>query len=557
MTSTDSFDGPQRTITRAQLLQRAGVSVGGLLVAPSLLAACGSSAGSGPAPGGAGGGKAALNPLRLAIAQPTPVLDLATSTTRSTEITATLAGEPLLAYDSTLKMVPRLAQSFTVESPTRFVIGLRSGVKFSDGSPVTAEDVVASLQRHVDPSKSASQLAPNFASYASVRARGSDAVVVTLKQPDPLAPAALILALVMPAAFIRRHEGKIGTPTTLPPGTGPFKVTQFQPGAKAVLEPNAHWRGARPAAKRITFAYLQDEQAMRLGAQSSAFDVAFSLSPTQSEAWKAISGFEVRSAPGVESLMLSFNMGKAPWSDPHVRRAVTHCWNGPGVVAGVLGSSAQAATSIVPPALWSQLVSDPAQVEEIYAGLQQYPFSIDQAKQEIAKSSVPRGFEATIAYPSVAAEAGNALQNFAKNLEAIGVKLTLRQVSTDAWLQRVLGDKDKLGIEILSLTPVTADPMKLLNLVVPSAAATPNGFNLANYKSSAVDALIARQRTAQQAERTALITQIVNQLSTDLPYLPLWWPQTLMAIGSNVSFPGFTAFSNGWDVANRIVARRA
>src|SRR5262245_57830068 len=173
MAAGDPAPNEPLRLDRRQLLR--GIGLGGAALAvPGLLAACGSSGGSGGSPGGSTSSapgnvsNADIPSLQWALNTSTIVgLDIATAFEANSQIVAVSGLEGLLGVSDQLTLVPLLATSWKYDRPNlKYVFQLRQGVKFWDGTPMTADDVAFSLSRHIDP-KVSSQIAGYFANVAS------------------------------------------------------------------------------------------------------------------------------------------------------------------------------------------------------------------------------------------------------------------------------------------------------------------------------------------------------------------------------------------------------
>jgi peptide/nickel transport system substrate-binding protein len=228
----------------------------------------------------------------------------------------------------------------------------------------------------------------------------------------------------------------------------------------------------------------------------------------------------------------------APWSDVHVRRAVAHCWDGAGFVEGPLKGLGQVSNGMAFPWQWLSVMS-PAQVKAYFKSLPKYPFSVAAAKAELAKSSVPNGFSASIGYPSSATNYGLALQSLAANLQQLGIKLTVTEETPSAWLNYLYGHKN-FGLTAVIFGPDYADASDFLVQSYLSSAAVPQGFNLANVKVPALDrALKLEASSVSKAKRAHYLKQIYTYSAQQLPYLGLWYDDAVMAVRRPFSYHGF------------------
>jgi peptide/nickel transport system substrate-binding protein len=165
------------------------------------------------------------------------------------EVSYTLVGqrqvyEDLTNVDPNLVLRPSLAVSWALVAPDRWRFELRPGVRFHDGTPLTAEDVVFSLDRARAP---ASAVKANLGSVAEVRADGPAAVEVRTRGPDLLLPVRLRTTGIMSARWAREHGAAEAMPYHKEAGTyardhaigtGPFRLEAAEAGGRAVLVKN-------------------------------------------------------------------------------------------------------------------------------------------------------------------------------------------------------------------------------------------------------------------------------------------------------------------------------
>ncbi len=179
----------------------------------------------------------------------------------------------------------------------------------------------------------------------------------------------------------------------------------------------------------------------------------------------------------------------------------------------------------------------PSKVAAFYKTIPKYPFNLAKAKAELAKSSVPHGFTANITYPNSSPELGEALQILAQDLKQIGITLNIKEIPHSQWVNVFYVHHNPLGPQVGEWTPDYPDPADALSLQYPSANAAPNSFNIANYKSKQMDALIARQNNSvKPAVRAAAIEKALKLAAVDLPYIPLFYEDFAMGLNSKYQY---------------------
>lgn len=529
--SGPQVDGITALLRAAPLSRRAvlrGAVLGGAFVAmPNLLAACGNSdtesEGEGTATATLGWGTTGIR-----------ALDYARSFDSQTGVPVAISLESLLTFDADLTLVPLLAESWSQPDQLSYVFKLRSDVTFWDGTALTADDVVFSLERHRDPAV-ASEMAYTFDSVESIEATADDEVTVTLSAPDPFFAYVQTFTSITPKAFSEEQGDLLGTPgeTVRTMGTGPYKVTEFRADDLVTLERNENYRGEAGPFERIEVKLFTDLQTMQLAMRSGDIDGTFQVPLPQVTQWDDIEGATTISAPGLNVTSMFFNVTQPPFDDINVRRAVSYCIDREALVQDLLGGQAEVANTIVPPAQWGGLLSE-EEVEALYAELPQFTLDIDEAKRAIAASSVPDGFSATIQYPNILGEVGRALLSLSENLKEINIELEVNEVPPPQWFADLDAETSPIGV--IGLAPDYPDPA---NYILSAYSGGPG--NRAKYTNPDVTRLIEEQQTATDpAVRAEAVSEIVRTVEQDVPYLHFWWPDSVMAIRETLDYSGFT-----------------
>lgn len=524
-------------VTRADLLK--GTLAGAaMLGVPGLLAACGSSSpapGSGSITGRGGGGQVAE--ARWGMAATIGNLDLRKQFL--TPVAAVLVQEGLFTLDPSGRRRPALALRQTSIDPLTYAYDLRPGVRFSDGSPLTATDVAASLNAD---RADGTQLAGLGSSIRSVSADGENRVVVRLKELDERFQDALITGncTIMPRGELSRRD--TGTRTGRIVGTGPYLVESFIPDTSVTFVANPHYWGPKPAVQRLVLTMIPDD-ATRLNAmQSGELDGAFGVPVAQLESWQSIPDVAVQPISSLETTTLYFNTAMAPFDDVHARRALAYCWDRRGLVNAILKGHGSVAYSLPVGDQWRSALSA-EEAEQVYRKIPQYDLDMAKAKEELSASRTPGGYRAELQYPTGHQQLGLALQALQKRAAEIGIKLTVREVAPGGWEESVVGHRP--AVSVLPTVAGTSDVAEKVGIYYDSRYAKPGPFGFANYRNPAVDALIRRAGRELDARKRALILgDALATAAPDVPYAPLWWPQTGVAVKkSKLSFAQLGAFS--------------
>lgn len=221
--------------------------------------------------------------------------------------------------------VPEAAERcrFTDRANTVFECRIREGLEFSDGSPLTAEDVAFSFERNVeiaDPNGASSLLA----NMESVEASANDGkVTFRLKEPDATWPLVLTAASfaivpsdVYPADRLQPNDEVVGS--------GRYRLTAYEPGRRTVLAKSNSYQGDAPARNdEVVIRFYDTAAALKHAVERGAVDVAYrSLGPSDVEELEEADGVEVVAGNGTEIRYLAFNTELQPGATDEQKRAI-------------------------------------------------------------------------------------------------------------------------------------------------------------------------------------------------------------------------------------------
>ncbi len=269
--------------------------------------------------------------------------------------------EPLVRVDGG-KIVPVLATSWENPDPNTWVFKLRSGVKFSDGTPFTAKDVVASYERH---KKLDGPLVPLYSTVTSFAATDDQTVTVKTSKPLGTLLSSLTLLFIGPAAKINT-DGFFNKPI----GTGPFTVESFKPDEKLDLAANpTYWDGA-PKLSKLEFVNIPEVAGRITGLENGEVDVLTQIPPDQVGSVKGSDAITYSTTPSWTYYFDWFNSNRKPFNDKRVRQAMWHALNLEGTVKdlfGDLASVAQAplAQGVIGAPKLSPYAYDPAKAKQL------------------------------------------------------------------------------------------------------------------------------------------------------------------------------------------------
>ncbi|MEU4804030.1 ABC transporter substrate-binding protein [Actinosynnema sp. NPDC023587] len=512
-----------------RLRTAAAVAVAGLLVT-----ACGG-ADNGPGTTPAAGVETDFDSFVWALQQLPVSLDLAKDATVNTQQVISLVTEPLerVSTDGTFR--PALAVAVTQPDPTSIVYELPPGAQFSDGTPMTSEDAVWSLQ-HVTDAKAGAQTAGRVKSIESITANGPTTVTVKLKFPDPTARDNLAVISYVQSKKVAEAAGSaLGTPSGLPVGTGPYVIKSSGPD-KILLERNAKYTADKPKAKAVSFVPIKDDNTGQLAMRSNSINGAQVTNVKQIGQWNGISGAQTVQLPANVTSYLTLDTSQPPFDDIHARRAVAYSIDRQGVSRAVYGANGVVLRGLVPQTLLEGVAGSAEEAKGFLDGLPQYDLDKDKAKAELAQSKTPGGFEVTIPYTTSSPWAEPTILNLQENMKELGVTITPKPESPEVWAKRIFAHETP-GIQSMQLIATIPDPNAVLPRVVGQAGIAAPGLNLANWTTPKIEEDVkALTGSVEREARWAATKSVLQQVSDQLPYLPLYAPNFVVALGKGFTF---------------------
>jgi peptide/nickel transport system substrate-binding protein len=279
--------------------------------------------------------------------------------------------EPLVDFDSDHNIRPALAVAWRLVDSTTWEFELRRGVRFHDGTPMTAEDVVFSLRRALSPN---SEFGRDVLPVAAIEAAGDHIVRVRSIEPNPILPEQLFTIGIMSKAWAERHgavdvapytDAEIAHVEDHANGTGPFALEVYEAGARTVLVKNSDWWGLAQDphnVDRAIFTAIADP-ARRVAALLGG-EIDFLHDPPIAELDGLASAPGVRLEQTMEFRTIFFGLdqgspelrssnikGKNPFADLRVRQAVYRAINIEAIRTGIMRGYAMPAGMVIQPGI--------------------------------------------------------------------------------------------------------------------------------------------------------------------------------------------------------------
>lgn len=438
--------------------------------------------------------------------------------------------EPLVARDKKLGLVPGLATAWRQTSPTVWRFDLRPGVKFHDGAPFTADDVVFSFKRVAG---DGSDMKSYTSSIKEVRKVSDLVVEIETLTPFPILPDVLTLVYIMNRAWcetnkavtpVDRRKGIENLASFKANGTGPFRVKERQPGTRTVLTRHfAYWDKVESNVDEVVFTPIGNDATRVAALMSGELDVVEPV-PLQdvarlngNPALRVMQGPELRAIflgmdQKRDELLFSSVKGKNPFKDVRVRRAFYQAIDTEAIRSRVMRGAATPTALMVAPGIRGF-------VPEMNKRL---PFDPEASKKLLADAGYPSGFEVTMNCPNDRyVNDGEICQAVASGLAKVGVKINLQAESKATYFQKILSRNT--SFYLLGWTPGTYDAHNVLSSLMATPTDKGQGqFNLGSYSNPKVDELTLKiQSETDQPKRNAMIAEAFKLHADDVGHLPL------------------------------------
>ena len=437
--------------------------------------------------------------------------------------------ESLIERDKSMNLAPALATKWTQQSPTVWRFDLRPGVKFHDGTPFTADDVVFTFKRAAG---EGSDMKGYTNPIKEVRKVGDLAVDIETNAPYPILPDTLTTLAMMSKKWcednkaerpVDRRKGIENTASFKANGTGPFRLKERQPSVRTVLVKNFNWWGKSESnVDEVVFTPIGND-ATRVAALLSGETDVMEPVPLQDVERIKSAGINVLQGPELRTIFLGMDQkrdelqfssikGKNPFKDVRVRRAFYQAIDEETIKARVMRGAALPTALMVGSA-----------VRGFQADMNKRPpYDVEAAKKLLADAGYPNGFEVGLNCPNDRYVNDAAVcQAVAANLARIGVKVNLMAETKNSYFPKIL--RRDTSFYLLGWTPSTVDSHDVLSAIM----ATPNDkgqgqFNLGAYSNPKIDELTLKiQSETDQKKRNDMIREAFKIHQDDVGHIPL------------------------------------
>lgn len=406
-------------------------------------------------------------------------------------------------------------------SDLEYEVTLREGAAFSDGTPVTADDVVASYKRIIEGETdgSGATVSSSYAAFISfiesIEAKDETTVTIKLSQPQQYLKERLADIKVLKA------DSTFDENTQMPIGTGPYMYESIDPEKSATAVPNPHYTGDKPAKlEKIYWTSETDDTARVTAALGGTVDIVENVDPAGADKLKE-QGWVVEEATGYGIAMAMFNTTAEPFNSADVRRAVLTGIDTQTLIDTAVGGMGVEATSVLPE------MNDNYKEASV-----QFSYDLEAAKTALADAGVATGTEINVLTTDHTWISGMGPQ-LQQNLEALGFTVNLETLaSADLWNNNVANGDFDLVIAPGDPSTFGADPGIILKGWFYADLFMVDRFRLAESDPAAYDALVAAMNEADALtgeEGKAAWGEVQDMISEQAPLYPLFFHTILTA----------------------------
>ncbi|OZI62460.1 ABC transporter substrate-binding protein [Bordetella genomosp. 11] len=487
---------------------------------------------------------ASARPLTIAEAAEPSSMDPLFSRTGNNQAAAENIYERLVSTDENMQLRPGLAVSWKATAPDIWEVKLRPGVMFHDGTPLTPEDVVFSMQRAGDIPNSPAPFTGAVRSIGSMHIVDGSTIRFQTKGPVPDFMEQIGLVYIVAKHAAQGHKSEDFNNGTAAIGTGPYKFRSWQRGDRLELERNDHYWGRKPDFERLTIRFISNGASRVAALLAGTVDLIDSVPPNDAAKLAANPALKVFSSPSARLIYLALDsardrspfitdsagkpMDANPLKDVRVRRAISALIMREPITARLLSGAGVPAGQMVPEGLGGYSPKLPAP-----------KYDPAGAKALLAAAGYPQGFGLTIHTSNDRFFGDSEIGQTVGQMLAHG-GLRINGVVTQPYnVYAGAAAKQSYSAFIFSYGNSTSDSANgLTNVLATYDAAKGTGaFNRSRYSNPEFDRLLDQASSQfDPAQRNALLRQAAETAFNDVAIVPLYFPVVQWAARKGIVF---------------------
>ncbi|MDO5532448.1 glutathione ABC transporter substrate-binding protein GsiB [Sutterella sp.] len=477
----------------------------------------------------AAGAQAATKDVTVAVASTFTTMDPYNASDTLSQAVAKSFYEGLFTFDKNMKIVNVLAESYEPSADgLTYVVKLRQGVKFHDGSDFNAEAVKMNYERVMD-KKNGLKRFVLFSNIDHIDVVDPYTVKFTLKKPF----SAFINQLAHPSGVMICPSTLKGDASKIafnPCGTGPFVMKDYNPSEVLRVEKNPnYWRAGYPKVDSITWRPVVENSTRVAMMLTGEAQYAFPIPAEQVKQIEGKGNVRLDITPSIIMRYVEMNLTKKQFQDVRVRQALNYAINKEALVKVAFAGYADPATGVAP-------------MDVDYAEkLGPWPYDPKKARELLKEAGYPNGFETTLWSGYNHTTAMKIIQFMQQQLRQVGIKTTVRALEAGqrtALVEAVPPEKSEHQLYYIGWSSSTGEMDYAIRPLLATSSFTPNDSNESYYSNADVDTkLMEALATTDRAKKAELYSSIQKQIWNDAPWIFLVTEKNIA--GSSPNLTGF------------------
>jgi len=441
----------------------------------------------------------------------------------------------LLTVDDKMNLIPDLAESYSInDAGTVIRFKLRSNVRWHDGKPFTAADVMFTFDKIADLKTQTVRRSDYIIDNKPVEFVVINPYEIEVRSPRPFAPLLTHLTMGIIPKHIYEHEDINQSKYNRQPiGTGPFKLRAWESSQYVLLNRNEDYFGDKPKLKKILLKIIPDSNTALLAFERDEI-YSSSIPPKEFPRFSSNPQYQSFRFYDMMYTYMGFNLKHEFFKLPQVRQAIAMAIDKDTLVNGVLRGYGKTAHLPMSPVAWSypkQSFFYPYDVNAAKKLLQEQGFVLNPKTGALQKNG--RDFRFKLITNKGNKDREKVAELIQHQLKTLGIDVSIQLMEWSSFISLLNAKKDPKEFDAVILGwGLGLDP-DLFS--VWHSSQYPHGFNFIGYKNLEVDALLSQGRqTMKRDERRIIYSKLYNIIAQDVPYVFLYYPESLLSFSSRV-----------------------
>lgn len=460
--------------------------------------------------------------LRFSLGGEVSLLNPILSTDTSSSAVEGVIFTGLVKFNENLEPIPDLATRWSVSQGGKvWTFHLRKDVKWHDGVPFTADDVVFTFNSILNPKVNSVRRSDYIIDGQPIRFKALDKYTVQAILPKPFAPFLIHAGMgIIPKHLLEGKDINTASFNRKPIGTGPFIFKEWQSGDHVTVKRNPAYYFGQPLLKEIVYKVIPDENSRLVALEAGEVDET-GIPAKDYTRMKSAKKIKVYEYDSLVYTYLGFNLANKKFADKRVRQALAYATDKKQLVNLIFRGLASPAYAPSAPVSWAYSDKVP-----------KYEFNPAKAKK-LLKEAGAENLEFTILLNQGNKEREKAAVILQQQYRKVGVKVNVRVMEWSSLLKIVNAPRDPKEFEAVIMGwSLGLDPDAYS---IWHSSQYPAGFNFVKYKQPEVDKLLEEGRTTiDKSRRKKIYAKLWEQIADDQPYIFLWYPKSVEGVNERV-----------------------